>query len=91
MLVLFVLFSFKSFFSPFIQKKVALALLIEVAFFAAIVLIALLLLHGTTFRSLIVGIVCDVFNVLMYASPLTIMVSTTPDNIYEILYDQVSY
>ncbi|GMN42491.1 hypothetical protein TIFTF001_011705 [Ficus carica] len=55
------------------RKKVALALLIEVAFFAAIVLMALLLLHGTTFRSLIVGILCDIFNILMYAAPLTIM------------------
>ncbi|GMN41204.1 hypothetical protein TIFTF001_010420 [Ficus carica] len=55
------------------RKKVALALAFEVAFFAAIVLISLLVLHGTTFRSLVVGILCDIFNVIMYLSPLTIM------------------
>ncbi|BAU01047.1 hypothetical protein VIGAN_11020100 [Vigna angularis var. angularis] len=33
----------------------------------------MLVLHGTTRRSLIVGIICDVFNVMMYVSPLTIM------------------
>lgn len=42
-------------------------------FFAAVALITMLALHGTKKRSLIVGILCDVFNVMMYASPLTIM------------------
>ncbi|WJX61974.1 hypothetical protein P8452_47020 [Trifolium repens] len=30
-------------------------------------------LHGTTKRSLIVGILCDMFNIAMYVSPLTVM------------------
>ncbi|XP_020232143.2 bidirectional sugar transporter SWEET5, partial [Cajanus cajan] len=55
------------------RKKVLLYLIIEVIFFAAIVLVTMLALHGTTRRSLIVGVVCDVFNVMMYISPLTIM------------------
>ncbi|KEH24860.1 bidirectional sugar transporter SWEET7b [Medicago truncatula] len=55
------------------RKKLLLYLLIEAAFFAIIVLITMLALHGTTKRSLIVGIICDIFNILMYASPLTIM------------------
>ncbi|XP_028771113.1 bidirectional sugar transporter SWEET5-like [Neltuma alba] len=55
------------------RKKVVLGLLVETIFFAAIVLITMLALHGTKKRSLIVGILSDVFNVMMYISPLTIM------------------
>ncbi|KAI4305411.1 hypothetical protein L6164_028779 [Bauhinia variegata] len=55
------------------RKKVLLCLLVEVIFMAAIVLITMLALHGTRQRSLIVGILCDVFNIMMYISPLTIM------------------
>lgn len=50
--------------------------MIEVVFVAIVALITLLALHGTKKRSLLVGIICDIFNVIMYASPLTIMVST---------------
>ncbi|KAK7364701.1 hypothetical protein VNO80_13442 [Phaseolus coccineus] len=55
------------------RRKVSLLLLIEAIFFVAVVLITMLVLHGTTRRSLVVGIICDVFNVMMYISPLTIM------------------
>ncbi|RHN49839.1 putative SWEET sugar transporter [Medicago truncatula] len=55
------------------RKDMGFWLLLEAIFFAAIVLITMLVFHGTTGRSLIVGIVCDVFNILMYISPLTIM------------------
>ncbi|GAU49226.1 hypothetical protein TSUD_282770 [Trifolium subterraneum] len=55
------------------RKKVGLYLLIEAILFAAIVLITMLALHGTTKRSLIVGILCDLFNIAMYVSPLTVM------------------
>ncbi|CAK8533721.1 unnamed protein product [Lathyrus sativus] len=55
------------------RKKLLLYLVIEAIFFAAIVLITMLALHGTTKRSLVVGIVCDIFNILMYVSPLTVM------------------
>ncbi|XP_004489296.1 bidirectional sugar transporter SWEET6b-like [Cicer arietinum] len=55
------------------KKKLVLILLIEIIFFAAIVLVTMLALHGTKRRSLIVGVICDVFNVMMYISPLTIM------------------
>ncbi|KAI9120757.1 hypothetical protein K1719_007790 [Acacia pycnantha] len=54
-------------------KKMVVWLLVEAVFFTAIVLITMLALHGTKRRSLIVGILSDVFNVMMYASPLTIM------------------
>ncbi|KAK7271684.1 hypothetical protein RJT34_27783 [Clitoria ternatea] len=55
------------------RKKVLVFLLIEAIFFAAIVLITMLALHGTHKRSLVVGVICDVFNVMMYVSPLTVM------------------
>ncbi|KAK4271226.1 hypothetical protein QN277_019949 [Acacia crassicarpa] len=55
------------------RKKVVVWLLVEAVFFTAIVLITMLALHGTKRRSLVVGILSDVFNVMMYASPLTIM------------------
>ncbi|XP_038906045.1 bidirectional sugar transporter SWEET4 [Benincasa hispida] len=55
------------------RKKVGICLVIEVVFVGIVALITLLTLHGTKKRSLLVGIICDIFNVIMYASPLTIM------------------
>ncbi|KAK7266128.1 hypothetical protein RIF29_18768 [Crotalaria pallida] len=55
------------------RKKMLIFLLVEGIFFAAIVLITMLTLHGTRKRSLVVGIICDIFNIMMYVSPLTIM------------------
>lgn len=57
-----------------VQKKVIYGLMGELAFFAAVVAVALLAFHGTKQRSLFVGILCDIFNIIMYTSPLTIMV-----------------
>lgn len=55
--------------------KVLIFLLIELIFFAAVALVTMLALHGTKKRSLVVGILADIFNVMMYVSPLTVMVS----------------
>ncbi|XP_034673851.1 bidirectional sugar transporter SWEET5-like [Vitis riparia] len=55
------------------RKKIALWLLFEVIFMAIIAAITMLLFHGTKNRSLFVGLLCVVFNVIMYASPLTVM------------------
>ncbi|KHN23554.1 Bidirectional sugar transporter SWEET5 [Glycine soja] len=57
------------------RKKLLIFLLIEVVFFAAVALITMLALHGTRQRSLVVGVLSDIFNVMMYVSPLTIMIS----------------
>lgn len=38
--------------------------------------ITILAFHGTDNRAMFVGLLCVVFNVIMYASPLTVMVST---------------
>ncbi|EXC31625.1 Bidirectional sugar transporter SWEET6b [Morus notabilis] len=55
------------------RKKVAYWLAGEVLFFIAVVLLGLLLFNDTKTRSLFVGIFCDILNILMYFSPLTIM------------------
>ncbi|XP_022150121.1 bidirectional sugar transporter SWEET5-like [Momordica charantia] len=55
------------------RKKVCVSLLIELIFVSIVVHITILALRGTKSRSLMVGIICDIFNILMYISPLTIM------------------
>ncbi|KAI3454516.1 hypothetical protein Pfo_011179 [Paulownia fortunei] len=55
------------------RRKILIALLVEVLFMAVVVIITLVFLHGTKSRSLLIGILCIVFNIMMYTSPLTIM------------------
>lgn len=56
------------------QRNILLALLVELIFMAAVVVIAVLTLHTTGKRSILVGMLCIIFNIAMYTSPLTIMV-----------------
>ncbi|GAY35885.1 hypothetical protein CUMW_278890 [Citrus unshiu] len=51
---------------------VGLGLLAEVIFVGVIAIITFLAFHTHTSRSMFVGILCDIFNIIMYASPLTI-------------------
>ncbi|XP_058773155.1 bidirectional sugar transporter SWEET5-like [Vicia villosa] len=55
------------------RKKLVLILAIETILFAAVVLITMLAFHDTTKRSLVVGVISGVFNVMMYFAPLTVM------------------
>ncbi|CAL9021551.1 unnamed protein product, partial [Prunus brigantina] len=55
------------------RRRILIALLVEVIFFAVVVFVTLHFLHTTKGRSMIIGILCIVFNIIMYASPLTIM------------------
>ncbi|CAI8594470.1 unnamed protein product [Vicia faba] len=55
------------------RKNILIVVLIETIFFVGVVLITMFALHGTTKRSLVVGIIADIFNIMMYASPLTIV------------------
>ncbi|KAI6682926.1 hypothetical protein NL676_028839 [Syzygium grande] len=55
------------------RRNILLALLVEVIFMAAVVVIAVLTLHTTGKRSILVGMLCIIFNIAMYTSPLTIM------------------
>ncbi|KAH9719066.1 Bidirectional sugar transporter SWEET7 [Citrus sinensis] len=53
--------------------KVMLVVLVEVIFVALVALLVLTLLHSTKQRSMAVGIICILFNIMMYASPLSVM------------------
>ncbi|XVE67946.1 hypothetical protein DITRI_Ditri09bG0028600 [Diplodiscus trichospermus] len=53
------------------RRRVGLVLLIEALFTAAMVAIAMIFFKFKH-RALFVGIICDVFNIIMYASPLAI-------------------
>ncbi|XP_010519561.1 PREDICTED: bidirectional sugar transporter SWEET5 [Tarenaya hassleriana] len=62
------------YFSPWpSRKKITMALVIEVVFMATVILCTMYLLHTTKARSMLIGIMCIVFNIIMYASPLTVM------------------
>ena len=55
--------------------KVALMVLAEILIFVILVLLMLTMVDTTQMRSTIVGSICLVANILMYASPLSVMVS----------------
>ncbi|XP_047312960.1 bidirectional sugar transporter SWEET5-like [Impatiens glandulifera] len=55
------------------RKMITVALSVGLAFMVFIIAITMIVFHTTTYRSLIVGTICVVLNVVMYASPLTIM------------------
>ncbi|KAH6798975.1 Nodulin MtN3 family protein [Perilla frutescens var. frutescens] len=55
------------------RRKILVCLLVEAVFMVVIVLITTLCLHGTKDRSMLVGLLCIVLNIGMYASPLTVM------------------
>ncbi|KAJ0047830.1 hypothetical protein Pint_15419 [Pistacia integerrima] len=48
-------------------------LLFEVVFAAVVVFVTLFFFHTLKDRAMVVGIVCIIFNVIMYTSPLTVM------------------
>ncbi|XP_031265346.1 bidirectional sugar transporter SWEET6b-like [Pistacia vera] len=55
------------------RKKVAIGLSGEVVFVAVVAIITMVAFHTHNSRSFFVGVICDVFNIIMYASPLTIV------------------
>ncbi|XP_061354113.1 bidirectional sugar transporter SWEET5 [Gastrolobium bilobum] len=55
------------------RKKILIALLAEVIFLVLVIFIVMYAVHTLKQRTLIVGLICIVFNVLMYFSPLTVM------------------
>lgn len=56
------------------QRKIIIALLVELVFLAVVIFITMTFLHTTKSRSMLIGILCIVFNIIMYTSPLTVMV-----------------
>ncbi|XP_044484057.1 bidirectional sugar transporter SWEET6b-like [Mangifera indica] len=55
------------------MRKVAIGLTGEVVFVAVVATITILAFHTHSSRSFFVGIICVVFSIMMYASPLTIV------------------
>ncbi|KAK3225131.1 hypothetical protein Dsin_004993 [Dipteronia sinensis] len=55
------------------KKRILLALLIEVVFMVILIFITMTFLHSTKARSMLIGLLCIVFNIIMYASPLTVL------------------
>ncbi|CAN1334686.1 Bidirectional sugar transporter SWEET5 [Linum perenne] len=55
------------------RKKMIKFLLAEMLFFVVVVLITFLAFHTPPKRATFVGIICIIFNILMYVSPLTVM------------------
>jgi solute carrier family 50 protein (sugar transporter) len=58
-----------------VQLRVLYVLAGEAVFMVIVVLSVLLAAHTHERRSMIVGILCIIFGTMMYASPLTVMVS----------------
>ncbi|KAL2500039.1 Bidirectional sugar transporter SWEET7 [Abeliophyllum distichum] len=61
----------------FTNKKIRITILLflvsEIVFLAVIAVITLLCFHTHETRSMFVGIICDIFGIIMYASPLSIV------------------
>ncbi|XP_068307391.1 bidirectional sugar transporter SWEET5-like [Pyrus communis] len=55
------------------RRNIIIALLVEATLFAIVVFITLHFFHSTKDRSMIIGLLSIVFNIIMYASPLTVM------------------
>lgn len=55
------------------RRKIFIALFVEAIFMAVVVIITMAAFHTHESRSMIVGLLCIVFNILMYTSPLTVM------------------
>ncbi|KAG6745997.1 hypothetical protein POTOM_050507 [Populus tomentosa] len=61
-------------FSPGKKKtRIIIELLIEVIFMVIVILITVFAFHTMKTRALFIGILCIIFNVFMYSSPLTVM------------------
>ncbi|KAG6412211.1 hypothetical protein SASPL_124882 [Salvia splendens] len=55
------------------RKTIIMCLVGEAIFFMVVVFITFFFLHGTTNRSMLVGLICIVMNIGMYTAPLTVM------------------
>lgn len=57
-----------------LQRKIVMVLTLELIFVFAVVLVAFLAFPTPKKRAIFVGILCVILNIIMYASPLTVMV-----------------
>ena len=55
------------------RVKIALIILVELAFISAVAAVVLSIAHTHEKRSMMVGVLCVIFGTMMYASPLSVM------------------
>ncbi|KAJ9163731.1 hypothetical protein P3X46_023366 [Hevea brasiliensis] len=55
------------------QRKIAIALTVEVIFVVAVIVVSMMAFSSPKKRAMFVGILCIILNVIMYASQLTVM------------------
>nr|KJB18905.1 hypothetical protein B456_003G074400 [Gossypium raimondii] len=55
------------------RVKVMLIVLVEMIFIAGVTALVLIIAHTTQRRSMVVGIIAILFNIMMYAAPLSVM------------------
>ncbi|XVF12928.1 hypothetical protein REPUB_Repub08aG0162200 [Reevesia pubescens] len=55
------------------RLKVLLIVLVELIFIAVVTTLVLTIVHTTQHRSMVVGIIAILFNIMMYAAPLSVM------------------
>lgn len=55
------------------RVKVMLIVLVEIIFIAGVTALVLIIAHTTQRRSMVVGIIAILFNIMMYAAPLSVM------------------
>ncbi|CAN4086170.1 unnamed protein product [Withania somnifera] len=55
------------------RRKIIIYLVVELILLAILIFVTLTFLHGTKSRSMLVGVLAVIMNILMYASPLTVM------------------
>ncbi|CAN8251845.1 unnamed protein product [Cochlearia groenlandica] len=59
--------------SSSVRRKITIAMVVEVIFMAVVIFCTLYFLKTTKQRSMLIGILCIIFNIIMYAAPLTVM------------------
>ncbi|XP_057989144.1 bidirectional sugar transporter SWEET5-like [Hevea brasiliensis] len=69
------------------QRKIAIALTVEVIFVVAVIVVSMMAFSSPKKRAMFVGILCIILNVIMYASQLTVMVRFSVCTAYVIYFD----
>lgn len=73
------------------RVKVMLIVLVEIIFIAGVTALVLIIAHTTQRRSMVVGIIAILFNIMMYAAPLSVMVSINGNLYIDYLLNQFYY
>jgi len=60
--------------NEWMQKKIIVYLIVEAVFFLVVLIVTVYFIRTVKIRTIFVGALCVAFNVIMYFSPLTVMV-----------------